>query len=291
MSRHAYLIIAHNEPGLLKRLVARLDDERNDIFIHIDAKSDINAFGGIACRRSALCWIPRRSVIWGALSQVRVEMDLLKFAHEKGPYARYHLISGVDLVLKTQDEIHRFCDEIYPEKEFIGFRTDESSRRKARKFSEYRYFFGEWIRVKGSIWSRPLWILRKLAFKIQKGLKLRRSFDVEIWSGPNWFSVTDRVVQLILEKEAWIYQTFKWANCPDELFMQTVVWNSPLKDHLFDLTDPKRGAMRAIDWTRGDPYVWQPSDYEELRASDRLFARKISYAGIELVNRIYGFEK
>ena len=29
--KHAYLIIAHNQPELLKKLVELLDDERNDI--------------------------------------------------------------------------------------------------------------------------------------------------------------------------------------------------------------------------------------------------------------------
>ena len=36
--KHAYLILAHNEFGLLQTLVSCLDDPRNDIFIHIDKK-------------------------------------------------------------------------------------------------------------------------------------------------------------------------------------------------------------------------------------------------------------
>lgn len=37
--KHAYLIIAHNELEVLKRLISALDDERNDIYIHIDQKA------------------------------------------------------------------------------------------------------------------------------------------------------------------------------------------------------------------------------------------------------------
>lgn len=36
--KHAYLIIAHNEFELLKLLIDRIDDARNDIYIHIDQK-------------------------------------------------------------------------------------------------------------------------------------------------------------------------------------------------------------------------------------------------------------
>ena len=38
MNKHAWLIIAHNEIEVTKRLVSLLDDNRNDIFIHVDKK-------------------------------------------------------------------------------------------------------------------------------------------------------------------------------------------------------------------------------------------------------------
>lgn len=38
MKKHAYLIIAHNQFALLKELLKSIDDERNDIYIHIDKK-------------------------------------------------------------------------------------------------------------------------------------------------------------------------------------------------------------------------------------------------------------
>lgn len=36
--KHAYLIIAHNDFDILEKLLVLLDDDRNDIFIHIDKK-------------------------------------------------------------------------------------------------------------------------------------------------------------------------------------------------------------------------------------------------------------
>ncbi len=39
--KHAYLILAHNEPELLSLLVERLDDVRNDIYIHFDRKLSV----------------------------------------------------------------------------------------------------------------------------------------------------------------------------------------------------------------------------------------------------------
>ena len=39
MERHAYLIMAHNHFDFLKELLGCLDDNRNDIYLHIDKKA------------------------------------------------------------------------------------------------------------------------------------------------------------------------------------------------------------------------------------------------------------
>ena len=36
--KHAYLIMAHHEFEVLGKLIQAIDDKRNDIFIHFDAK-------------------------------------------------------------------------------------------------------------------------------------------------------------------------------------------------------------------------------------------------------------
>ena len=67
MQKHAY-IIAHNELELLETLVRLLDDPRNDIYIHIDAKVknfDFAYFKQLV-QKSKLEFTPRRlSVTWG----------------------------------------------------------------------------------------------------------------------------------------------------------------------------------------------------------------------------------
>ncbi len=41
MNKHAYMIMAHHRPDLLQLLINSLDDERNDIIVHIDKKKAI----------------------------------------------------------------------------------------------------------------------------------------------------------------------------------------------------------------------------------------------------------
>ena len=75
MNKHAYLIIAHNEFEILKLLLDTLDDLRNDIFIHFDAKCcDLPL---LKCNNSNLYIIPNRiDVRWGDYSQIETEMLL-----------------------------------------------------------------------------------------------------------------------------------------------------------------------------------------------------------------------
>ena len=85
MNRHAYLIIAHTQPELLKDLLSLLDDERNDIYVHIDSKSvdfpveEIRNY----TKRSGCYLTERTNVVWGTYSQIHCEMILLKEAVQR----------------------------------------------------------------------------------------------------------------------------------------------------------------------------------------------------------------
>ena len=84
--KHAYLIIAHNDPKLLSVLVGMLDDQRNDIYILIDKKADTAQFSAIKTTKSGLVFVPRVDIRWGHISQVEAEMTLFQAAYDKGPY-------------------------------------------------------------------------------------------------------------------------------------------------------------------------------------------------------------
>lgn len=91
--KHAYLIIAHNEPDVLKTLLFMLDDERNDIYLHMDARAVelFNQFKDFQLKKGKLIILQNRiAVYWGDLSQVEVEYRLFEAALQNGPYAYYH---------------------------------------------------------------------------------------------------------------------------------------------------------------------------------------------------------
>ena len=121
---------------------------------------------------------------------------------------------------------------------------------------------------------------------LQKLLHFRRKHEVGFQKGSQWFSITNDFCQYLLKEKAFVLKRFKYTLCPDEIFIQTVLWNSPFRKNIYRPEDEAAGNMRLIDWHRGGPYVWKKRDYDELVQSDKLFARKFSSDQMELVNHL-----
>lgn len=268
--KHAYLIMAHEKLHQLEYLLKFLDDYRNDIFLHIDKKVNIENYDFCKiCKYSNVFFIKRRSVVWGDFSQIQLEIDLIKSAVNKNCYRYLHLLSGVDMPLKSQDYIHNFFEK-YDGKEFVSFDINNTDALYNR--CNYYYFFQKYVGRRNES------LLAKLNFffvDVQKKLKLQRIKDKKIFrKGANWFSITDSFAKYILLKEPIIRKKFLYTICCDEVFLQTIMYNSYYYKNRYNEVDSLHANMRLIDWKRGNPYVWTDKDIFELKNTPYLFARK-----------------
>lgn len=289
--KHAYLIIAHNDPVLLAVLVEILDDERNDIYILIDKKADAAQFSVIKATKSSLVFVHRVDIRWGHISQVEAEMTLFQAAYDKGPYAYYHLLSGQDLPIKSQDYIHNFM-ALHHNKEYVGFAQGDFNKSDLAYKTNYFHLFCAHYRDPNKLRRFCLACLRRGFVILQQILRYHRHFDIELKKGVNWCSITNAFCAYLLSKRDYIFETFKYVSCPDEIFLQTILYNSPFRNNVYALNEDFRSCLREIDWKRGKPYLWgvnQQLDYKILTSSDKLFARKFSSANIEIVEMIKDF--
>lgn len=268
-NKFAYLIIAHKADYTLTKLLSAIDDGRNDIYIHVDKKSDISVFKEVAqcVKRSNLSFVTRTKVEWGAYSQIESELNLFREAN-KNHYRYYHLISGSDLPLKSQDYIHDFFNSA-EEKEFVHFDSDEFN------YSDKVHLCHPFQKnLRHYTWQR---IGNKLVGLFQKSLRINLNSKIDFQKGANWVSITDELVAYILQNEKWIQKTFKYSFCADEIFIQTLVHNSEyFKQKLYYPYYDNSGIanQRLIDWNRGTPYIFKKQDLDELKNSPYLFARK-----------------
>lgn len=205
----------------------------------------------------------------GGISLVNVELLLLKKAISVGRYQHYHLLSGSDLPIKTQDQIISFFDENM-NKEFIRF---EKPNYVYQDRTRYYHFLQDKIGRSHNLFFRGSEIL---LVQMQKILHIHRNRKIEFQKGTQWFNITDGLARYVVEKESWIKKVFKYTYCSDEIFLQTILISSPYKNNLYhkEFDNDPHAIMRLIDWNRGKPYTFRSSDYDELCESDMLFARK-----------------
>lgn len=277
--KHAYLIIAHQEVEILKVLLTLLDDKRNDVFLHIDKKSEalFEAMKSIKLERAGFYLLQKRiDVRWGDISQIKVELLLLKTALNQGHYSYLHLLSGVDLPIKSQDYIHDFFTR-HAGFEFVGFAHKKTDDENAREKAGYIYLFTRYIKDDNKLRRFITKCIKYGYIRCQKSVHYKRHCSVRFKKGSNWFSITERFACFLLSKEKYILSMFKYTLCPDEIFIQTLLWNSSVQFPVYDKNDEFKGSVRLIDWKRGDPYTWGEQDKEILNSSDKLFARKFSW--------------
>ena len=283
MKKHAIMILAHSGVDLLNKLLELLDSKYFDIYLHLDIKSDILDHQLYSCQISDFFLYRKYDVIWADYSMVETELFLFEEAH-KMHYEYYHLISGCDLPLKTNKEIYTFFHNNFP-KEFIHFEDSTVLDYKLEWIQYYHNVF----RTKNDL-SAMNYDFLCTKKQQQDGINRIANDTNTFRFGANWVSVTDELIEYILSKRGYIEERFPFTKSSDEIFIQTLVYNSKFRERLFyDKYDSNYVAcMRLIDWQKGCPYVWQNCDYDVLKSSDRLFARKFDdKIDSEIINRIY----
>lgn len=282
--KHAYLIIAHHEFEILNMLVGALDDVRNDIYIHFDKK--INILPELKTIYANLIILQDRlDVRWGHSSQIEVELLLFESAFNyKANYSYFHLLSGVDIPIKSQDYIHNFFMH-HQGKEFIGFTQGDTKNEIDRKVRRYHLFSDSFREEEGLI-NHVKKVLRAVALRIQEVIGIKRNIHIDFKKGTNWVSVTHEFVNYLLNQKHKIRDLYKMTFCCDEIFLQTVCWNSPFKNMVFDLNDSRNSSKRMINWKDNVVNNWREEDIDFLLSSSGLFARKFSFENIYLAQKI-----
>ena len=293
-NKHAFLIMAYDDFDFLKELMMAIDDERNDIYLHIDrrakvCKKDIEKI----TNKARVFFVDGIKVTWGSENQIEAELRLLKASLNENEYKYYHLLSGHDFPLVSQNEFHEFFDEKYGF-QFIDCRFENI---EPMLFRVKYYFPFQTLSSGKNIFNR---FTNKVGTFIQRLFGINRTIDSIIYGyGGNWFSITDDFARYVVSMEEFIKKNFYQGLCSDEMFIQTLWLNSPMFDinKLYEnipdnskLEQHYRNALRAVDFLSGtgiSPCTFNENDYEMLKKSSCIFARKLdSNKSMLLVKRI-----
>lgn len=186
-------------------------------------------------------------------------------------YDYYHLLSGMCFPIKSMEQIKKFFS-LNSGVNYIHYDDDKKSKSRLERIDYYMFF--QDIKPRG---RSVLSVIQRITIILQKivGIKRTRNSPYVFKSGSQWWSITHECAMFLINKEADIKRCFKYTMC-DEMFVQTMVYNSELKNTL-----PKRSEkenyewnLREIDWNRGTPYTYTSDDFNMLVNSPNLFARK-----------------
>ena len=289
--KHAYCIIAHNDPYCLQTLINLIDDPRNDIFILYDKKCNKNQFADIDARFSNIIF-PKEEIdiYWGHYSQICAELILFETVlNQNSNYKYIHLLSGVDLPLHNQDYIHSYFNDLPNGTNLIGFAKGSENEADLKNKTEYRHILMKYYKDRNIIRKSICSVVRKTWLSIQKALKLKVDWTgYHLAKGTNWVSITQEFASYLVSEKDSIIRKFKFVRCADEIYKQTMAMSSEFKDTIMLMDDEYKGCMRMIDWKRGRPYIWRITDIDEIMRSDALFARKFQTdIDMNVINRIF----
>ena len=285
----AYLIFAHNQPAHFQRLVKALDSEHVSFFIHVDQKSDIKAFQNSGFGNNVHFVESRHLVHHGGFSQVQSMMSLLAAAAAEADAQYFITLSGWDYPIKNNQQIHDFLNQNFP-MNFMNFYPLVGDADLVDNIRKYNFL--EYIYLAPGFLHKPLKAFKILISK----LPIRRSFipGMVPYRGSNWFCLNRKTVDYINDflqtpQGKNYIEYFKLVLCPDEIFFQTLVLNSPYaKDCRYydrDIThstgimkNENKAYLHYIDWNpkRENPTQLNLSDFDQLKNSDALFARKFN---------------
>jgi hypothetical protein len=258
--RIAYVILAHQLPEQLVRLVGALDAPGARFLLHINRRSPdavIDAARAGLAGRENVTFLRRHRLYWGGFGHVAATLEGIEELHRSGAdYDYVVLLTGQDYPIKPVAEIERTL-----------------AASDGRSFMAVDRLPGGWVDGMKRI---RYWHERRIG--VPRGwhmwVPIRRRFPLglEPWGGSSywWLSraAIDHVRAFLAEHPGYT-RFFRHVDVPDEIFFHTILMNSPLRESVVS------DELRLVDWSRETlPHVFGADDLEALRSSPKLVARK-----------------
>ena len=272
---YIYGIMCHQLNAPLIHLIRQLSkSDKTVILLHVDKKCNIGPFLSEFSSNNKVKFTDTRiNVKWGGYSQIEATLEILKESLNYD-FRYFSLLSGVDILIKNVFELEKYLEN--NDKDYIGGVINKKYDFRVKyRFPEF-YFLKE-----KSIYNKVLCLmcrgLQQIGF-----LKQKLDNFPQLYYGANWFTLRKKTIEYVLDylkKNEFYSKAFYQSLCGDELFFQTIIFNSPSKNEIYgiEIIDSGEKVLRYIDWKSGPEYpkVLMESDYQKMKDSGLFFARKI----------------
>jgi Core-2/I-Branching enzyme len=273
----AYLIRAHHAPRLLERLVRRLASPEAGVFVHVSRTAEHSVYEEMVSRVrdvDSVHWLPRKTCRYGGFSLVEATLAGLDAIAEHGQLPGHTLLlSGQDYPLRPRAEIETFLEGA-GERSFLHHGAIPSSgwRPERGGLDRLQFFYFERVRYRTRLLRLPF-----VTRAFPEGLRPYGGSAFWALAAP----AVDYVRRFVRENPR-VMRFFRYTLIPDELFFQTVLLNSPLRDTIVN------EELHFVDWSGGSvhPATLGEADVERMLASGKLFARKFDPRATGVLDRL-----
>lgn len=265
--RIAFLILMHKNPEQTIRLVERLQGPVSTFIVHVDQRAPQGVYDVIhswALKRNDVELSDRHACYWANFGIVSGTLSCMRTALKKDAEFDYAvLLSGQDYPIKPLSCIFEYFDSNRGRQFIESFRLDEGENRWTRQGGQFQAM------------HRVSWyIVRFRSRRIPIRMRRRIPGGLKPCGGSQWWALSREAVAYIteyLDKNPRTLGFFRHVSVPDETMFQTLTYNSPFGPKI--LSDD----LHLADWGRPEPpypRVFDISDFEQIRTSKKLFARK-----------------
>lgn len=312
-----FVVLAHHQPVVFHRLLDHLPGENSEVVVHVDKRSDLARFTRPA--QEEVHFLPRRSrVHWGGWSLTQAILDGLSHGLDVTDADYFMYLAGTDFPIKSRQQLGVFLQENFPRNylnhyplvpgiwghgligryRFMDLRArlqDQRHEPNQAPSTAGHKLLNAWLRFEN---------------RINRRLGPRDTTWTRFYSGSSRWCLNRATVEFVIRhtmspQGRKLRRFFKASTNSDELFFQTVILNSSMKDQCvgFDeqecmeifehrrepMPDEKRVFLHHIDWNpeRENPAIMQLQDFQELAGSDKFFACKfLEEHSLDLIARL-----
>lgn len=283
----AYLLLAHKNPNLLRRVIGALSSGSCAFFIHIDMKADIQEFS-FSPGDNVFFSEQRIPVHWGDFSQVQATMLLIRQALKRtANYDYFVFMQGSDYPLRSSGYIERYLENNRG-REFINLIKMPAPGYPLSKINTLRYPS-----------NRPLLrfgtrVLAKLGLARRDWRKYLG--ELEPYAGSAWWALSRDACEYIsafAQSHPQVEKYFCNTLSSDEMFFHTILGNSPFRprvgrslvyaDWSIPGAHPALLADQQVSFFERQDKVWIQ---DEWGPGEMLFARKFCDERVDLLERI-----
>ncbi|WP_185963416.1 beta-1,6-N-acetylglucosaminyltransferase [Flavobacterium gawalongense] len=282
MYSKVYFILAHKKPAQLKELITLLQDGKSFFFIHLDKNVDIHLFESIQQMEGCYFIKKREQSRWGGFGIVQATlngmMEIQNFMKANHGTENYHciLLSGEDLPLKTNTEIHNLLENKLETSFIHHWKLPYKKWWNGGLFRfESLYIFDYNKHPKVHYWLNKTIRKLKLDFLFPINRIKKKYPDLELFGSSQWMILSKSLMESIVDESIGNQQfkkLFKQVLLPDELYIITFIQNFIKIKCVFIENSPTH--LIIFKGVNPNPQYLSVEDIKNNNSEMTLFARK-----------------